>query len=319
MPIDTPQLSLPTYSITRREDLSLQFHPPVGSLELANALSLKYPTAGSLMEQILLAQVEHIRSESQSGEFFSNSAKSQSPASHADLASSPFLTASSALTAAPTTSNGSSNSGSPTTIWNVTNGLPEQPKRRKAAYSVEKRRKVARVRKIGACEQHRRKKIEVRKCCQNCLEASLKAYTIKCTCPLNSVSRQQIQGFDKIPTQSAVTSVDNFSISTSPFTNDIAPDTSYQRVPSRSFEGDIPVTYDLGFPDPAFPHPDEFRLPPHYEYGYWDSATLSPTPNAYRITETLELATFDTSPYATSRPQNTFNAADEPLWRFQDT
>jgi hypothetical protein len=53
----------PSYIITRRIDLSLQFNPPIGSLELANALSLQYPFAASLAEQIHCALLQHINSE----------------------------------------------------------------------------------------------------------------------------------------------------------------------------------------------------------------------------------------------------------------
>ena len=53
-----------SYKVSRRPDLSLQFDPPVGSIELANALSLSFPLEASLSDQIRCALLLYIEAES---------------------------------------------------------------------------------------------------------------------------------------------------------------------------------------------------------------------------------------------------------------
>ena len=127
------------YTIKRRDDLSLQFDPPVGSRELANALSLKFPLEESLRKQMQCALLEYIASESPDREPVTSD-NSVHPGSFS----------------------GSSNAPGLIRVWNVITGAPSQNKRRKRAYDNDKRRKVAEVRRSGACAIHRKRKTEVR-------------------------------------------------------------------------------------------------------------------------------------------------------------
>jgi hypothetical protein len=143
-------LGMPTFTITRRDDLSLQFHPPVGSLELANALSLKYPMQASLQKQMQCALIDHIYWERQFGSF-ADPPDDSSPMPPKN----------------PSTSRASfgelGDPGNSVLAWSVTTGRPATAKRRKMTYDEDKRHKVAKVRQNGACGFHRRKKTEVRK------------------------------------------------------------------------------------------------------------------------------------------------------------
>jgi len=141
-------LDIPTFTITRREDLSLQFHPPVGSLELANALSLKYPMQTSLRKQIQCALIDHIDRERQLRPY------AGPPGDGSALPPPPPPNSTASFGEIP-------DPGHLTGAWNVTTGQPVRIKRRKKPYGDEKRHKVAKVRKSGACEYHRRKKTEV--------------------------------------------------------------------------------------------------------------------------------------------------------------
>lgn len=157
--------NFPTYTITRRDDLSLQFDPPVGSRELANALSFKFPFLGSLQQQIQHALLEHIDSERPLGE-----PASQFPRKHQRDLSREERTV---VDLFPTPSSAASNAsqvalGHPkdysnlTTVWNITTGEPLQRKRKKTTYDDNKRRQVAEVRRRHACPFHRTKKTAVR-------------------------------------------------------------------------------------------------------------------------------------------------------------
>jgi hypothetical protein len=138
---ETPQGivgQIPSYTITRRQDLSLQFNPPVGSVELANALALKYPLEQNLESQLRRALMDHLGSE-------------------------PSIS--------PTTGQPPSGMSSPKAFdddektpadsWRITTGNPAVLKRKRSTFDRAKRKKVAEVRKRGACEVHRRKKTEV--------------------------------------------------------------------------------------------------------------------------------------------------------------
>ena len=142
---------IPTYTITRRKDLSLQFNPPVGSRELANALSIKYPFAESLQKQIDHAILDYIASEplTENPDFllldksFKNlKYKASSLERHSPYPSPPL------------------ENFRPATPGST--GKHVEKRRRRSKFDPEKRRKVAGVRKIGACAYHRKKKTEVR-------------------------------------------------------------------------------------------------------------------------------------------------------------
>jgi hypothetical protein len=142
---------IPTYTITRRADLSLQFQPPIGSRELANALSIKYPFAESLQKQIDHAILEYIASErplrkpkiplcdGPCENLDDQPSSMETPKGDP----SPLLTNSVLITPRST-------------------GKPVEKGRKRSKFDPDKRRKVAGVRKTGACAYHRKKKTEVR-------------------------------------------------------------------------------------------------------------------------------------------------------------
>jgi hypothetical protein len=144
-------LMIPTYTITRRADFSLQFQPPVGSRELANALSIKYPFAESLRKQIDLAILDYIASEQPfqcpkvtlCDAPFENLDGQPSPLETPKR--DPFQLLANSLLITPRST-----------------GKPVEKVRKRSKYNSDKRRKVARVRKTGACAYHRKKKTEVR-------------------------------------------------------------------------------------------------------------------------------------------------------------
>jgi hypothetical protein len=142
---------IPTYTITRRADLSLQFQPPVGSRDLANALSIKYPFAESLQKQIDHAILDYIASER----------PLQKP--KIPLHDGPCEN----LDDQPSSMKTPKRDPSPLLINSVlitprSTGRPVGKGRKRSKFDLDKRQKVAGVRKAGACAYHRKKKTEVR-------------------------------------------------------------------------------------------------------------------------------------------------------------
>jgi len=135
----------PNYIITRRQDLSFQFNPPVGSLELANALAFKYPLEPDLESQLRRALLDHLGSENI---IYSTAEQSTSEQRHLDI-----------LTVKATPANDVRKTAKK---WEITTGNPALSKRKRSTFTNAKRRKVSEVRKRGACEYHRTKKLEVR-------------------------------------------------------------------------------------------------------------------------------------------------------------
>jgi hypothetical protein len=142
---------IPIYTITRRTDLSLQFQPPVGSRELANALSIKYPFAESLQKQIDHAILDYIASEGSLQNLKIplcddpfEKLDDQPPSMETPKGDPPPLLTDSLL------------------ITPRSTGRPVEKGRKRSKFDPDKRRKVARVRKTGACAYHRKKKTEVR-------------------------------------------------------------------------------------------------------------------------------------------------------------
>ncbi|KFX91273.1 hypothetical protein V490_06000 [Pseudogymnoascus sp. VKM F-3557] len=58
-----PKPKLPTYQISRAPDLTLIYDPPVGSQELADALSCHYPFQKGLQQKMLQASIDFLNSE----------------------------------------------------------------------------------------------------------------------------------------------------------------------------------------------------------------------------------------------------------------
>jgi hypothetical protein len=150
--LNLPQV--PSYVISRRADLSFEWDPPLGSRELANALGMKYPFEASLEKQMQRALLDFIESEER--------IKKKDRSTQDDSSNRP-----------PSPSR--TNSTSPVSVlpkhseifassmntWNVTTGEPVERKVRRASYDGKKRRKVAAVRRYGACDFHRKQKTEV--------------------------------------------------------------------------------------------------------------------------------------------------------------
>jgi hypothetical protein len=142
---------IPTYTITRRADLSLQFQPPVGSRELANALSIKYPFAESLQKQFDHAILDYIASE----QSIHNPPTSLCDTHLENLDGQRSSMETPIRGQSPLPTNSSLNTPRST-------GNPVEKRRKRSKFDPDKRRKVAGVRKTGACAYHRRKKTEVR-------------------------------------------------------------------------------------------------------------------------------------------------------------
>ena len=115
--------------------MSLQFDPQVGSIELANALAFKYPLEPDLESQIRRALVDYWTSE------YTSSTSGQ------------------LLQPSPTTT--SVETKILTSRWEITTGDPSDRKRKRARYNDAKGKKVAEVRKHGACAFHRKRKSKV--------------------------------------------------------------------------------------------------------------------------------------------------------------
>jgi len=141
----------PTYKLSRRSDLSFQWDPPLGTRELANSLGVKYPFEESLEKQMQCAILEFIESENQTRQPPNRTSSSLFPPMNrtspgsTSISSKPF-----------------ENFANSMTTWNVVTGKLVERKSRRASYDGKKRRKVAAVRRHGACDFHRKQKTEVR-------------------------------------------------------------------------------------------------------------------------------------------------------------
>jgi hypothetical protein len=150
-------VKMPEYRITRRADQSLAFDPPPGSRELANALSMKYPLCESLEQQLQEALLDFISREDASHEYTFTPSRD-----HQQSLSSAFVTtAESPSLRIPAPNIARNDFKSSLSVWSITTGKPVEKKRNRIRYNTEKRVKVAGVRKLGACEYHRKKKTEV--------------------------------------------------------------------------------------------------------------------------------------------------------------
>ncbi|KAH7369640.1 hypothetical protein BKA65DRAFT_2884 [Rhexocercosporidium sp. MPI-PUGE-AT-0058] len=149
----SPQSHIPCYKIARRADPSLQFDPPAGSIELANALSLRFPLEASLEDQMRRAILLFHDSDQLNPKSLQLGYVQYSMAVPvlAESSSSPNLPDSTIASEAPSYS---------TTPQKIISGKSAEPKRRKMRYDTSKRTKVAAVRKRDACPFHKAKKIE---------------------------------------------------------------------------------------------------------------------------------------------------------------
>lgn len=134
---------IPGYTITRHDDLSLHFYPSISSLELANALSYKYLMEPDLEKKIRRTILDHIIKENEQQVASSSSSNKHSG------------------TSSMLVTNASHNASTKHTNWRIETGEPIEPRRKKAAYCVTKRKKIAQVRQRGACAYHRKRKQEV--------------------------------------------------------------------------------------------------------------------------------------------------------------
>jgi hypothetical protein len=167
------------FSITRGGDYNLQWDPPIGSRELADALSYHYPLKKTLKEKMQQALIEFCRSEkispqrtdthpfSKSGDSVDSLIRPTSPASPSQPTSEPNLKTSLITTPSntrtPIKTNKISKLSTPEfaiTTWNIETGETVTEKRRRRPYDQVKRRIVAENRG-NACEGHRLSKTRV--------------------------------------------------------------------------------------------------------------------------------------------------------------
>lgn len=157
----------PQYSITRGEDDALQWEPPIGSRELANALSYHYPMENGLREKMQRAILDFLDSEIADGELTSKEIK-------ADLM---FHSGSEATGLIPVEDEAigklrkTSGKAAPLPpqkiqvpdmcgIWDIRTGEPVKGKGRKRALSPTRRKEVAENRG-NTCEYHQKAKTRV--------------------------------------------------------------------------------------------------------------------------------------------------------------
>ena len=156
----------PKYSITRGEDDVLQWQPPIGSRELANALSYHYPLEQSLQEKMQCAILDFLDSEFTNGNPIPEEADTDiKPPVAVQPPKLIFIMDSAApevpkpaenATQLPQSTQGPEMCG----VWDIKTGESVKPKGRKRALSPETRQRVAENRG-NACAFHRKAKTQV--------------------------------------------------------------------------------------------------------------------------------------------------------------
>jgi hypothetical protein len=144
---ETSEFSAPQYNISYRGDHTLQWTPPVGSKELAVALSYHFPMQTDLESKMQAATRKFLREEDMSNQVASREKTSVVPTDSKDAC----------LEIQPTL-------GPALQIFTWDSEMKEyNPKAKRRRYDTKERVKVAQNRGF-ACEQHRRMKMKVCKC-----------------------------------------------------------------------------------------------------------------------------------------------------------
>jgi hypothetical protein len=173
----------PKYSITRGEDNSFQWEPPIRSRELANALSYRYPLEQSLQEMMRRAILDFLATEGQEGR---STQKEVKPNSEPPLTVQPQKVVTATDGAAPVISKSAEkatkqpkNSQSPEVfeVWDIKTGESVKPKGRKRGLSPTTRQRVAENRG-NTCVYHRKAKTQVSWCVQRCEIFHLIRYSV---------------------------------------------------------------------------------------------------------------------------------------------
>ncbi|KAH7369638.1 hypothetical protein BKA65DRAFT_2865 [Rhexocercosporidium sp. MPI-PUGE-AT-0058] len=256
-----PSTSIPTFTIIRDDDLTLRFHPPHGSLALINALAIRYPLEPNLESQMRRALLEFISVETL------NRPASKEPHrfSHDD---NPILS-NGDVTVAPEPLHTSS--GNP----ELPNSKPRrQQAGRKSRYTPKKRRKVAEVRKLGACDYHREKKLEVYILFS--FVTSLQPHTSQCNCL-----------FQKIPDTTEYNNLDP-SLPHAQVSNNSNESMSYSLRPKFAIQKDeyqgneFPFySFDHGMASSSGVQAGNFPQLSNSDLTYVPSATQPPTPSTW--------------------------------------
>jgi hypothetical protein len=156
--VEIPIFSTPQYHINYGDDHTLQWTPPVGSKELAVALSYHYPLQKDLESKMRAAIKVFLHQEQ------------QTPSCEAELVKSSCVQQSTICQQLCTTPPESSMTSGPESILAVTPALQIltwdskmkefNPRIKKRRYEKDERAKVAANRGF-ACERHRRQKMKV--------------------------------------------------------------------------------------------------------------------------------------------------------------
>lgn len=155
----------PKYSITRGEDDTLQWDPPTGSRELANALSYHYPMENGLQEKMQRAVLDFFEAEIVAGEPSSNQSEQLNGSVNPKAPDSATNTEKAATNSqkpreksAPSSQKGH---GQETRgVWDIRTGESVKSSWRMRPLSPGRRKEVAENRG-NACERHRKSKTRV--------------------------------------------------------------------------------------------------------------------------------------------------------------
>jgi hypothetical protein len=156
----------PNYTITRGEDDTLQWEPPIRSRELANALSYRYPLEQSLQEKMQRAILDFLDSEILDGKLNPKevdtdmkspvTVQSQKSAAVTDKIGPVVAKLAEKATPPSQSTQGPEVFG----VWDIKTGESVKPKGRKRGLSPTTRQRVAENRG-NTCAYHRKAKTQV--------------------------------------------------------------------------------------------------------------------------------------------------------------
>jgi hypothetical protein len=156
----------PQYSITRGKDHALQWEPPIGSRELANALSYHYPMENGLQEMMQRAILDFFELENPLGTQTSKEAETGLGRRPSSKTLALAMRTEKGVTDAPKQQEShilpSQTTQGPEmcVVWDVRTGEPVKRKGRSGRLSPETAKKVAENRG-NTCERHQKAKTRV--------------------------------------------------------------------------------------------------------------------------------------------------------------
>jgi hypothetical protein len=173
----SPPADPPVYIITSGSDGVLRWHPPVGSAELALALSYHFPMPETLEDKMQAAVLKYIRaSKKQASQQSSRTSLIEGQTKFKTMLPSQtqVVVIDDLYTQTSTVSNDTNASSQPPRasklVWNVSTGEELLGKPKKRQYTQEEQAEITKNRG-NACDYHRRMK---KKVCANCWRAGMR-------------------------------------------------------------------------------------------------------------------------------------------------